>query len=545
MKIVRICLLSFAMIIVVGTGAVAQPFGNQAPPKDATEAACRALANADNAAKFAQIPDAVTTINSARIVAAGGIHGVADDDLPEICRVEGYITPTIGFLLRMPAKNWNGKFMMGGCGGPCGNYLEDRIDPALARNYAVVTTDMGHKGSGWQWAYNNLQGQVDFAYRSTHLTAVVAKEIIKVFYSKPASHNYYFGCSTGGRQGMIEAQRFPTDFEGIIAGAPPYAEVGDSPLFLDWNVLANTDANGKAIITPDMLPMIHKAALDACDAADGIKDGIIQNPLACKWDPHTIVCKGSSASGQCLTSAQADTVQKIYDGASNSKGEKLYWGMPRGSEDQWAFWLTPRTSQGQSITGYMGFWPSASPAYKTSDYNYDLDPARTKMASALFDPVNPDISEFKKAGGKLILFHGNNDNNIPVQASISYYEAAVRAMGGKEQTDSFMRFYTPAAVNHCRGGFGGGSIDWFTAMENWIEKGQAPDTLIAYHPSKDYPVAPRDISDYGAPYSKLDRFPLQPGSYDRARPLYPYPAYAKYSGAGDPNDPASYVKAQP
>ena len=528
--------------LMLSAAAQAQ-YGNPLPPpKDAAEAACRALMSPENAAKFAQLPDAVTTINSAQVIAAGGRHSVVDDDLPEICRVEGYITPTIGFLVRMPTKNWNGKFMMGGCGGPCGNYLEDRIDPALVRNYAVVSTDMGHKGTGWQWAFNNLQGQIDFAYRSTHLTAVVAKEVIKTFYGKPAAHNYYFGCSTGGRQGMIEAQRFPTDFEGIIAGAPPWAEVGDSPWFLDWNVLANTGPDGKAILSPDQLPMIHQAALDACDAEDGLKDGIIQNPLACKWDPHSIVCK-ASAGKDCLTKAQADVVQKIYDGATNSKGEKLYAGMPRGSEDQWKPWLTPRSNQGQSITGYMGFSPSASPAYKTSDYNYDTDPERNHLTSWLFDPLNPDLSGFKKAGGKLILFHGNNDNNIPVQASVDYYETAVRTMGGKPQIDSFMRFYTPAAVNHCRSGVGGGSIDWFTALENWVEKGQAPDALIAYHPVKDYPIVQREVTDYGGTYSKLDRFPLKQGEYDRARPLYPYPAFAKYSGKGDPNDPASYVSA--
>jgi feruloyl esterase len=521
----------------------AQQFGQPAP-KGATEAACRALASDENAAKFALIPDAVTTINSAQIVAAGGRHTVADNDLPEICRVEGYINPTIGFLLRMPTQNWNGKFMMGGCGGPCGNYLEDRIDPALVRNYAVVTTDMGHKGTGWQWASNNLQGQVDFAYRSTHLTAVVAKEIIKAFYNKAAEHNYFFGCSTGGRQAMIEAQRFPTDFEGIIAGAPPYREIGDSPWFLSWNTLANTGPDGKPILTPDLLPVIHQAVLDACDAADGLKDGILQNPLACHWDPHGLVCKGTAAGGKCLTKAQADVVQKIYDGAVNSKGRKLYWGMPRGSEDQWASWLTPRTNQGQTITGYMGFWPSASPAYKISDYNYDEDPARNQLTANLFDSLNPDLSEFEKAGGKLILFHGDNDNNIPVQASISYYESVVRAMGGQAQTDSFMRFYTPPAVNHCRGGVGGGSIDWITALENWVEQNKAPDALTAFHPVEGYPTVPREITDYGATYSKLDRFPLRSGEYDRARPLYPYPSIARYSGNGDPNDPANYSRAQ-
>lgn len=529
--------------IVNGGHAGGQAGGAAAPPRDAAERACRALTSAENAAHFAAIPDAVTAVNSAQIMAAGGHHGAADDDLPEICRVEGYIAPTIGFLLRMPTTQWNGKLMMGGCGGPCGNYLEDRIDAALARHYAVVTTDMGHKGNGWQWAYNNIQGQVDFAYRSTHLTIAAAKYIVRTYYETPPSHNYFFGCSTGGRQAMIEAQRFPTDFEGIIAGAPPYQEIGDSPYFIDWNVNANTDKNGKAILTPDLLPLLHKAVLDACDAADGLKDGVIQNPLACHFDPKTLACKAGPT--QCLTQAQAEVAQKIYDGARNSAGEALYWGMPRGSEDQWEPWLAPRSGEGLSITGYMGFSPSAHPSFKTTDFNYDTDPPRTNLVASLFDPVNPDLSAFKKAGGKLILFHGTNDNNIPVAASIAYYESSVRAMGGKARTDEFFKFYTPPGMNHCRGGDGGGSVDWIAALERWVEQGAAPDALTVYHRSHDYPRVPRDVADYGGPYTKLDRFPLRDADYDRARPLFPYPSIARYAGKGDPARPESFVRSSP
>ena len=537
--------LAGLMLVVLLPGwCAAQGFLTPPPPKDAAEAACRALAGPENAAKFAALPDAVATIDTAVVVPAGGRHTVADDDLPEFCRVEGYIAPTVGFLVRMPTKDWNGKFMMGGCGGPCGNYLEDRIDPALVRHYAVVTTDMGHKGSGWQWAYNNVQGQIDFAYRSTHLTALVAKEIIKTFYAQPAAHNYFFGCSTGGRQAMIEAQRFPADFDGIIAGAPPYEEVGDSPYFIDWNVNANIAADGKPILSADKLPMLHEAVLGECDAADGVKDGVIQNPLACRFDPRKLLCKGGDTA-QCLTEAQVGVVQKIYDGARNSKGDKLYWGMPRGSEDQWASWLTPRTSQGISITSYMGFSPSANPSWKAADFNFDTDPERLRASSALFNPLNPDLSGFQKAGGKLILFHGNNDNNIPVEASISYYQSAVRTMGGTKTTDTFFKLYTPPGVNHCRMGDGGGSIDWIAAIEDWVEKGKAPDLLIAYHLKQGYPIVPRDISDYGLFYSKLDRFPLQEAEYDRARPIFPYPGIARYVGKGDPNLPSSYKKALP
>lgn len=507
------------------------------------EAACRGLQSPARAAMFAAIPDALTAINSAQVIAAGGRGTEVDDDLPEICRVEGYINPTVGFLVRMPTNTWNGKFMMGGCGGPCGNYLEDRIDPALVRGYAVVTTDMGHKGTGWAWAYNNVQGQIDFAYRATHLTAKVAKVVIEAFYGKAASRNYYFGCSTGGRQGMILAQRFPTEFEGIVAGAPVFDELGDSPYFLDWAVISNTAADNQPILTPELLPVVHNAVLAACDAKDGLADGILQNPLSCTWDPKEIVCR-PGALDKCLSEAQADVVRKIYEGARNSKGERLYWGMPRGSEDQWTMWLKPRTQQGLSITAHLGFSPSAPPDWTIYDFDYDRDPARLAMNSILQNPLNPDLTAFKQAGGKMILFHGYNDNNIPAEASIAYYERAVKTLGGRKETDPFFRLFTPPAVNHCRGGHGGGAIDWITALEDWVEKGQPPEVVMAFHPTKPYPTRPRDIADYGGGYSKLDRFPLKDGDYDRVRPVYPYPAYARYT-KGDAAKASSYTRAMP
>jgi feruloyl esterase len=461
------------------------------------------------------------------------------------------ISPTVGFLLRMPTRDWNGKFMMGGCGGPCGNYLEDRIDPALVRHYAVVTTDMGHKGTGWLFGYNNYQGQIDFAYRATHLTAVVAKEIIRAFYGAPAARNYFNGCSTGGRQAMIEAQRFPNDFEGIIAGAPVYDEVGDTPYFLDWNTLANTAPDGTTILTADKLQVLHRAVLEKCDALDGLRDGLLMNPARCSFDPRSIVCRPGADAAQCLTAQQAEVAQKFHDGARNSKGEKLYWGMPWGSEDQWLGfgWVAPdgrqQRLQGLSITGYLGLASGApaGPQYRTGDFDFDRHPQRLDLSGTLYNPVNPDLSRFRKAGGKLILFTGWHDNNIPPEASVDYYEAAVRANGGEAATQEFFRFFMPPAVNHCRGGDGGGEIDWISALENWVEKGVAPDGLLAYHLSQPYPTAPRALEDYGANYMKLGRHPLQPGSFDRVRPVYPYPASTRYSGKGDPAAAQSWVRA--
>jgi feruloyl esterase len=199
---------------------------------------------------------------------------------------------------------------------------------------------------------------------------------------------------------------------------------------------------------------------------------------------------------------------------------------------------------GFSITGYLGFASGApaGPAFQAGDFDFDKHPERLDLTGLLYNPVNPDLSRFHKAGGKMILFTGWHDNNIPPEASMAYYEAAMRANGGEAATQEFFRFFMPPAVNHCRGGDGGGEIDWISALENWVEKGVPPDSVLAYHPLAAYVTAPRALEDYGAPYMKLGRHPLQPGSYDRVRPVYPFPAWTKYSGKGDPADPKSWTK---
>jgi feruloyl esterase len=242
----------------------------------------------------------------------------------------------------------------------------------------------------------------------------------------------------------------------------------------------------------------------------------------------------------CLTAQQAEVAQQFHDGARNSKGEKLYWGIPWGAEDQWVNyfgWVSPTgrqyTGAGYAISGYLGFEAGApgGPGYRISDFDYDRDPPRLAMAGQIYNPTNPDLSAFRAAGGKLIMFHGMSDNNIPVEASIDYRTKAQRANGG---TSGFLRLFTPSGMNHCRDGVGGGEIDWITAIENWVERGQAPDQIIAHRLKAPYPSAPRPLGDYGAPYSKGGRFPLDPASYDRARPVYPWPVMTRYAGRGDP-----------
>jgi feruloyl esterase len=477
--------------------------------------------------RLVAIPDAPTRILKAAVDPPA-------DGLPESCRVTGLIAPNTGFELRMPTATWNGKFLMVGCGGYCGSIDSGRSDPGLARNYAVVQTDMGHQGASWLFAYNNLQGEIDFAYRSTHTVAVAAKEIIDAYYGKRAELNYFMGCSTGGRQAMVEAQRFPRDFHGIIAGAPVYDETGDGAHFVLWSPLANLDEDGQPILSPKKLPMIRSAVMAKCDAADGLEDGILQDPRRCDWEPSEIQCRRGRDGETCLTAKEVEVVNKIYSGATDADGNPWYFGMSRGSEYTWTpefiqegkvgDWLEGPQSFGEEFITTMPFFydpPAGTPA---RNFDFDRDPPRMALTEVLYNAQNPDLRKFKKNGGKLILYHGWDDDQIPPGISVDYYETATRTMGGPDQTRDFFRLFMVPSMLHCTmGGIGGSQVDWLTALENWVEHDEAPEQVIVHRRVKQGFYQPRV------------RYPMDPSEYDQTRPVYAFPDVARYRGSGDPN----------
>jgi len=498
---------------------------------------CKALGGAPGSLEsvLAIIPDAPTKILNSEVDAAA-------NGLPEACRVSGLIAPNTRFELRMPTSTWNGKFLMLGCGGYCGSINSGRGDPGLARNYAVVLTDMGHQGASWLFAYNNIQGEIDFAYRSTHTVTVASKVIIAAYYNRSSEQNYFMGCSTGGRQAMVEAQRFPRDFDGIIAGAPVYDETGDGTLFVAWGPLANMDENGKAILDPKKLPMIREAVLEKCDARDGLADGILQDPTICEWQPSDIQCKAGDYNDSCLSDAEIGVVNKIYTGATDSNGEPWYFGMSRGSEYTWTpefigpdgrigQWLDGAQSFGEEFATTMPFFydpPIGTPA---SSFDFDLDPPRMGLTEIIYNAQNPDLRKFKKAGGKLILYHGWDDDQIPPGITVDYYETATRTMGGEEQTKDFFRLFMIPGMLHCTmGGPGGAEVDWITNLENWVENGDAPEQIAVHRMLN---------PGYSSPPA---RHPLNPSEYDQTRPVYAYPNVARYKGAGDPSKAANWQK---
>ena len=275
---------------------------------------CEALASTD----FSRIQDAPTQITEAKLIKR-------KDDLPAHCQVKGYVTPQVGFEIRLPVNNWNGKFMETGCGGTCGVITIDWLCPGpLRKGYACITTDMGHedRSGGGLWAYNNPQEEIDWGFRATHVTAIAGKAITDQYYRKTPSKAYFMGCSTGGRQGMVEAQRFPWDFDGIIAGAPASDQSGTIMIRL-WAALAMRDKDGKSILSSTDLQLVHDAVVDACDMNDGVKDGLIGDPRACHFDPLKLVCKGQSST-ECLSMEQANALKKIYTGPMTSKGKEIY-----------------------------------------------------------------------------------------------------------------------------------------------------------------------------------------------------------------------------
>lgn len=510
-------------------------YGDRLKGEDAT-ARCAALGRADRA----EIGGWPTVIERARIVSRSD-----SEQLPAFCQVQGYIAPQIGFELRIPIDTWNGKFLMQGCGGLCGFIKIASTDDALARGYAVTTTDMGHKGVPWSgiWAYNNPQAREDHAWRSTKANAEVARALVEEFFRQAPRHSYFRGCSTGGRQALLSAQRFPELFDGIIAGAPVTHQVGVGILSIGWNGMANIRADGSQIVGLEKLKVLQKAVMQRCDARDGLKDGIINDPPSCDFKPEQMQCK-SAAKADCFTREEVVAINKIYDGARNARGEILFpGGLSRGSEYEWKNTLVVEPGRTAPIVNsslmndllrYMAFDKQRGMDYglRQFDFNDDALVAEMRRNEAMYSPTNPDLSAFRQAGGKLLIYHGWDDFEIPPAAIVDYYTRAVAANGGLEPLQEFARLFMIPGMAHCRRGPGPDAFDYLTALENWVEKGQAPDRLVG---TKLKTPQPYD----GLP---VVRFPLPDHEVTAQRPVFPHPATVRYRGSGDPAKAESWVR---
>jgi feruloyl esterase len=478
-----------------------------------------------------------TTINSAEAVTAGSFTPPgstnAQGDLPPFCRVAGVIAPTsesaIRFEVWLPLHGWNGKFAGVGNGGWAGTISYGALATQLRRGYATASTNTGHDVAPGQnaarFAFEKPEQLVDFAYRSQHETAVAAKALLQAFYGQAPARSYFIGCSSGGYQGLMEAQRFPADYDGIVSAMPAN----------NWTRLMAGDLDGilgvlqrpDSFLPPAALGLLHRAAIAACDGGDGVVDGIIEDPRQCSFDPAALTCTASQEPGTCLAPAQVEAARRVYDGLKDPRtGQQVFPGLARGSEPFWVH--RDRDNPFTIPLAHYKWLVFRDPAWDwrtfefTDPADYDKHAAAEATLAPLLNATNPDLGEFRKRGGKLLQYHGWNDQLISAQSSIDYYESVLSFFGQGQQdragtlkdVQTFYRLFMAPGMAHCSGGTGPNTFDAQGALEQWVERGVAPDRIIAT----------REIN----------------GVADRLRPLCPYPQVAVYKGTGDTNDAASF-----
>lgn len=519
-----------ARVKIVGLALVLSSSGLAGEPARAdTASECAALATL-------RIED--TNLLSATVVPA-------KDGLPEYCRVLGFVRPAINFEVRLPTARWNGKFYMAGCGGYCGRLDSDRPGPfnamnhGLRRNYAVSTMDAGHWApavTDGRWAYHNRLAEVDYGYRAVTETARVSKALLQAFYQTQQKRSYFNGCSNGGRQALMEAWRYPDDFDGIISGAPAL-DISGLLTFFAWVVQANTGPDGKDILLRTKVKLIEEAVVTACDAKDGLKDGVIDDPRACDFRPASLRCQKAD-SAECLTAAEVAVLEKWYGGVRNGRGDALYpGGIPFGSEPFWWLWLTGREEaherfgRGRAVPDfalnyfrYMAFPEDPGESFHPTHFNFEKDPARLQAMGEIYNVTNPDLSKFKARGGKVLMWHGWQDAIVTPERTIQYYAEVEQRMGGRAATQEFLRLFMVPGMDHCGNmpgpGIAAAGFDPLTALEKWIEEGVPPTRLLSTKTDKD-------------------------GKTVWTRPLCPYPQVAKYQGSGDANDAARFDCIEP
>jgi feruloyl esterase len=461
------------------------------------------------------------TITSAQVVPAGKFKPPAGADagfadLPAFCRVALTLTPSSDSDIKtetwLPLSGWNGKFQEVGNGGWNGDIQYGALADALRRGYAAASTDTGHVGGSASFALGHPEKVIDFGYRAIHETSVQSKAVIAALYGSAQRLSYFTGCSGGGRQAFAEAQRFPEDFEGIIAGDPGYDRTGESFQLVSAAQAMLRDPAAK--IPTEKFAVLHQAALDACDARDGIKDGIINDPTRCKFDPAVTQCKGGDGPN-CLTSAQVATAKKFYTPLMAPKtGEEVFPGFEPGSELRWAGMAGgPRPlGMADDFFKYVVF-QDPNWDFLTLDVGRHLALAR-KIDNGVISPTSANLKTFVGRGSKLLIYHGWADQNVAPLSSVEYYEKLVKTLG-KKQVENSVRLYMAPGMGHCSGGEGPDSFDTLTALEQWREHGVAPREIIASQIAK--------------------------GSVIRTRPLCPYPQVAQYKGTGSTDQAENFV----
>ena len=465
--------------------------------------------------------------------------------LPAFCRVTIAATPSsdsnIPIEVWMPETGWNGKFRGQGNGGFAGEINYSLMALAASQGYATAGTDTGHKGDSTDatWSVGHPEKVTDFGYRAIHLMTADAKIIVNAYYHKPVAHAYFASCSDGGREALMEAQRFPLDYDGILAGAPAY----------NWTNLVTNGAHkyqqmtrsSESYISDKQVPAIAAAVNAACDAQDGVKDEVLNDPRQCAFKPETLLCKEGQSGDSCLNAEQVETLKVLYGPTLDSKGKQVYPATPPGGEDGpggWGVWVVgsePGKSLGSAFgQGYFGYMVYGDPGWSFKDFNVDAGlKAAMEKTGAELNATDPKLAAFQKHGGKLILYHGWNDPAISPLGTLDYYQQVQQA---NHNAASFVELFMVPGMQHCFGGPGATSFGQFgyrpgtgpddvqhdlaLGLEQWVEQGKKPEQVIA---------AKLEPKGEAAPVITM------------TRPLCTYPRVAQYKGSGDTTDAASFV----
>lgn len=488
-------------------------------------ASCESLASA-------KLPN--TTITLAQAVPAGEFTPPPGSErdlgapvdwkkLPAFCRIAATIAPVpdsnikIEVWLPIPGSTpasspmWNGEFEADGNGGWTGTINYKYLGAALGRGYAAAMTDTGHAGGSASFALGHPEKVVDFGYRAVHEMTVKAKAIVAAFYGQAAQRAIWNGCSAGGREGLKEAQMYPEDYDGIVAGDPIADTVGRS-LGGVWMAQAvHHDPAGA--LTPDKYEILHKAVLDSCDAIDGVKDGVIENPTLCHFDPATVECKDGNATG-CLTGPEVATAKKIYSGVIDAQSKEVVFpGLAPGSELGWGTQAGPRPFG--AATDYFKYIVFQNPDWDYMTLNFASDIARAEKAGEAINSTNPDLTAFFARGGRILQYHGWSDQQMSAETSPRYYDSVVRKMGDASLVERSYRLFMVPGMRHCGGGEGADTFDKIETLEQWLKSGKAPESIVASR--------------------------VEAGKVVRTHPLCPYPQTAVYKGAGSTDDASSFT----
>lgn len=441
--------------------------------------------------------------------------------IPAYCRVALLLTPSsdshIESEVWLPVDNWNGKFQVVGNGGWAGIISYPAMAAALKEGYATASTDTGHKanegGGNGMFALGHPEKIVDFGYRALHETTVIAKTLINASYKTGPKYSYYNGCSTGGRQGLMEVTRYPEDFDGAVVGAPANPHLYLHSADIERNMRLRKDPGHT--LTQAKVATLHKAVLAACDGLDGAKDGLIGNPEKCGFDPASLLCRGTD-SDSCLTAAQVEAAEIIYGDIRTRKGEIVWTGFPFGGELQYAALaekIDPNASPSAFPLDSIRILGYQDPNWDWRSWNLDRDLAQAKEKAGQIDVHTRDFSAFKARGGKLLLYHGWADPGISAGNTVNIYKGILSKMGEKQE--NWLRLFMVPGMGHCSGGAGTDQFNKMAVLERWRETGVAPDKILASHVTEN--------------------------AVDRTRPLCPYPKVATYRGSGSVNDAENFV----